>query len=217
MDTPLLQTPHYYRHPTITDTPLLLTPHYYGHPTITDIPLLRTTCHYGHALSGTTHYAGHPVFTDTTLLRTEATFPAETTKKSMEAILGTISDSSCYGIADTSCDLKPIFLFFSPYNGQLGPTKWHNFSAVLKCLLSIKPAYLYYLEMKRSWIFTEYSSIHMVWEPRSIGRSNPPGGHGFKPHRDQIFFDPWAFPNFLSQGGFGVLTVLPTSGTQTFI
>ena len=122
-NTSLLRTLHYYRHPTITDTPLLLTPHYYGHPTITDIPLLRTTCHYGHALSGTTHYAGHPVFTDTTLLRTEATFPAETTKKSMEAILGTISDSSCYGIADTSCDLKPIFLFFSPYNGQLGPTK----------------------------------------------------------------------------------------------
>ena len=94
------------------DTPLLQISHYYGHPAIKDIPLL-----------GTPHYAGHPVFTDTTLLRTEATFPAETTKKSMEAILGTISDSSYYGIADTSCGLKPIFLFFSPYNGQLGPTK----------------------------------------------------------------------------------------------
>ena len=137
MDTPLLQTPHYYRYPTITDTLPLQTSHYYGHPAITDIPLL-----------GTPHYAGHHVFSDTTLLRTEAIFPAETTKKSMEAILGTqISDFSYYRIADTSCGLKPIFLFLSPYNGQLGPTIWHNFSTVLICLLSITLAYVYYMMM----------------------------------------------------------------------
>ena len=62
----------------------------------------------------------HPAITYTPVLGTEAKSPAETTKKCMETTPA-IAEFRYYGIGDTSCRLKVIFLlFFSRYNEQLG-------------------------------------------------------------------------------------------------